>query len=954
MSVTLSVLAGAGWQFFDNNGIPLAGGQIYTYVAGSSTPLSTYTDSSGGAANTNPIVLDAAGRPSYNGAPVEVWLTTGSYYKFVIKTSTGTTIATYDNLYGVSGGSAADITFNPAPPGAVATTVQAKLREYVSLTDYDTLRNAVAQGKFVKIPASTTAITVSAADSPYILPYLYLLQPEGELTLNLATGVHTTTAGNIANVGANGQINLVGVTPPETTITGIAGDITGSSGNYTVPLQVTDVSQIATGDYIKLDNVAPILMYGGDYPGFRSSPYVVANELSTVIPPINTITALRATTTATFGFSGLTQPTLSNYFTVGSLITVKGQTRTITAIDDPALTISVSSAWSIDTEASRDWHISLPNTGTVSTASALNATVTGSGTAFQTEANVGDLLMADGKMSVITAIDTNTSMVVDPPIKLSPGTVYTIVTPGLPHEGSHEVLSIVGNIVYVRNKWKGLFKPPRYKISGGDVKVIKTILQNTGTGDGVSFQQGSAINFIDNVVIKGTSPVSSAEYTFGLAVSGRRPEFPTEINTVSICSGGGGLAVVDWYVGTLVGNGGTLQTRQTHYTGNTAFGVYALEGSTVNLRQAVISGTSGRGLQVNANAAVVFTDASVAGNVGDGLRIENGGTVYAELPMFWQNQANNISTVGCSGLHINEGACGLSGASGIDASASATIQADRMLFACNLTNNLYVTSSAVISVEGMWNTGARGVTIDGVLTGGQGVYNYLGGQISARDCSISNNKAYSLYCDGAGSYVNAPYSYIRCNGTTTAQAVSAYDLANIVILASLVDVVAVGNGGVIDASIDPAALAMPTLLGVDAFNQFNTQNAAIRNDYVIGGIAYKQLAIGFVSGANTYQNYAKPITQVLTATESYNFGSVSANSSSALRSVTVTGAAVGDSVLVTISSTGTFSYDTPANMYMTGMVSAANTVQVRLVNSSTGPINLATVDYRVIVMRFGS
>jgi len=35
---------GNGQQFFDNNGIPLAGGLIYTYQAGSSTPLVTYTD----------------------------------------------------------------------------------------------------------------------------------------------------------------------------------------------------------------------------------------------------------------------------------------------------------------------------------------------------------------------------------------------------------------------------------------------------------------------------------------------------------------------------------------------------------------------------------------------------------------------------------------------------------------------------------------------------------------------------------------------------------------------------------------------------------------------------------------------------------------------------------------------------------------------------------------------
>ena len=34
MAVFLSSFGGAGVQFFDNNGVPLAGGLIYTYAAG--------------------------------------------------------------------------------------------------------------------------------------------------------------------------------------------------------------------------------------------------------------------------------------------------------------------------------------------------------------------------------------------------------------------------------------------------------------------------------------------------------------------------------------------------------------------------------------------------------------------------------------------------------------------------------------------------------------------------------------------------------------------------------------------------------------------------------------------------------------------------------------------------------------------------------------------------------
>lgn len=97
MAVNLSPI-GNGQQFFDNTGLPLNGGLIYTYQAGSSTPLATYTDVNGTVANANPIVLDSSGR-----LPNEVWLTYGYNYKFVVKTSTGTTLGTYDNLYGIIG-----------------------------------------------------------------------------------------------------------------------------------------------------------------------------------------------------------------------------------------------------------------------------------------------------------------------------------------------------------------------------------------------------------------------------------------------------------------------------------------------------------------------------------------------------------------------------------------------------------------------------------------------------------------------------------------------------------------------------------------------------------------------------------------------------------------------------------------------------------------------------------
>ena len=98
MAVNLSPVGGVAAQFFTNDGVPLAGGLIYTYTAGTSTPAATYTTSAGSIAHSNPIVLDSAGRVPTG----EIWLTDGISYKFVLRDANDTLLATYDNIVGIN------------------------------------------------------------------------------------------------------------------------------------------------------------------------------------------------------------------------------------------------------------------------------------------------------------------------------------------------------------------------------------------------------------------------------------------------------------------------------------------------------------------------------------------------------------------------------------------------------------------------------------------------------------------------------------------------------------------------------------------------------------------------------------------------------------------------------------------------------------------------------------
>lgn len=81
-------------QFFTNTGQPAAGYKICTYTAGTTTPALTYTTSALNVANTNPVVLDAAGR-------ADIFLAAASYKVALLLPSSTTTDCTDGTLSAV-------------------------------------------------------------------------------------------------------------------------------------------------------------------------------------------------------------------------------------------------------------------------------------------------------------------------------------------------------------------------------------------------------------------------------------------------------------------------------------------------------------------------------------------------------------------------------------------------------------------------------------------------------------------------------------------------------------------------------------------------------------------------------------------------------------------------------------------------------------------------------------
>lgn len=134
-------------QIVDENGDPASGWKIQTFVAGSSTPLATYTDATGSTPHDDPIIVNALGYPTQG----PIWLIEGLMYKFQVLDENDVVKYTVDNIAGIN--DSATTTSQWVATGATPT--------YISPTTFSLLGDQTSEfhlGRMAQM--QTTAGTV--------------------------------------------------------------------------------------------------------------------------------------------------------------------------------------------------------------------------------------------------------------------------------------------------------------------------------------------------------------------------------------------------------------------------------------------------------------------------------------------------------------------------------------------------------------------------------------------------------------------------------------------------------------------------------------------------------------------------------------------------------------------------------------------------------------------------
>ena len=306
------------FRAFDANGEPLAGGKVYTYEAGTTTPKASYTNSTMSVENPNPVILDAEGS-------AQIWVD-GSYkINLLDANDVQQNDFPVDNFINEAGEVGPAGTFQMATAGGTANAITADYTPDVTLSNLTTVGVVFGAANTTTTPTfspdgltprtivknggqALVAGDIAGAGHVGILEYnsantrWELLNPAGA---NFSTASKTETLTN-KTINASQLVDA-----------SIAADKLASNSVTTAKILNSNVTTAKIADA----NITPAKLSGaqsGSAPVYGVRAWVRFNGTNGTIAASGNVTSVTRTDTGEYSINITTALPSANYAAVGT------------------------------------------------------------------------------------------------------------------------------------------------------------------------------------------------------------------------------------------------------------------------------------------------------------------------------------------------------------------------------------------------------------------------------------------------------------------------------------------------------------------------------------------------------------------------------------------------------------------------------------------------------------